>query len=208
MRTCIRMSDKGKWPNGLASLMSARDDGPTALAKALNTSKQNVTRWRDGERKIPHDHAQRIADHYGVPITEVLFEDGAGQVSAPLLSWVSAGRLAVADDVSDLASAKRVQAADLNPGGDWIALIVDGDSMDRISPPDSIIFVDRSDQRLVPNACYVIQDADGGATYKRYRPNPDRWEPVSVNPDHEPLFIKSGNAPRVIGRVRRTMLDF
>ncbi len=201
------MSDKGKWPNGLAALMEAREDGPTALARALDTHKQNVDRWRNGERKIPLDWAEKIAAHYDVPITDVLFTGGHGEVSAPLISWISAGKLAQSDHVEDLAKAKRVQTSGLDPAGDWIALQVEGDSMDRISPPESIIFVNRKDTNLVPNACYVIQDEDGGATYKRYRPNPDRWEPVSMNPDHEPFFIEPGTGPKIIGRVRKTVLD-
>ena len=201
------MSDKGKWPNGLAALMNARGDGPTALARALSTHKQNVDRWRNAERKIPLEYAEKIAAHYDVPVTEVLFLHGGGNTSAPLISWISAGRLAQVDHVEDMDTARRVQAADLDPGGDWIALRVEGDSMDRISPPDSIIFVNRSDRTLVPNACYVIADESGGASYKRFRPNPDRWEPVSVNPDHEPFFIQPGAGPRIIGRVRKTVLD-
>ena len=97
-----------------------------------------------------------------------------------------------------------VEEAGLNPGGDWIALKVVGDSMDRISPPESIIFVDRKDQVLVPNACYVISNGDGEATYKRFRSNPMRFEPVSTNPDHEPIYPT--REPLIVGRVRKSIL--
>ena len=43
--------------------------------------------------------------------------------------------------------------------------------MNKISPPDSIIFVNLRDKRLVTNGCYVISDETGRATYKRWRPN-------------------------------------
>src|SRR5690606_31605024 len=87
----------------------------------------------------------------------------------PLLATVSAGVL-MRDDLVDEAI-RTLTITDL-PLGDWIALRVDGDSMNRISPPDSIILVNRKDKRLVNNACYVIADHHGNATYKRYRPNP------------------------------------
>jgi SOS-response transcriptional repressor LexA len=78
--------------------------------------------------------------------------------------------------------------------------------MDRISPPDSTIFVDRRDKLLVPNGLYVIADTDGNATYKRFRPGPPkRFEPVSSNKDLEPLF--PDNDPMIVGRVKRTQLD-
>lgn len=123
--------------------------------------------------------------------------------TVPLLSTVSAG-IMMRDDLIDEAK-RMLTVTDLGPG-DWIALEVDGDSMDKISPPGSIIFVNRRDKRLVANACYVIANQYGEATYKRYRPGPPpRFEPVSVNDKHEPIF--PDNEVPVIGRVRRTVLD-
>lgn len=134
---------------------------------------------------------------------------GAATVEVRLVSWVSAGHLAQPDSpvsAAEIDYAPPVYASDLDPSGDWIALRVDGDSMNRISPQDSIIFVDRRDRRLVPNACYVIGDGNGGATYKRYRP-PNRWEPVSTNPEHKPMELPIGVEPDIIGRVRKTVLS-
>lgn len=120
----------------------------------------------------------------------------------PLLSWISAGAM-MRDDVADEALGI-IKVANLSEG-DWIALEVRGDSMDRISPPESTILVNRRDKHLVANACYVIDDGEGNATYKRYRPSPMRFEPVSTNTQHEPIF--PDNEPLVIGRVRRSMID-
>ena len=123
----------------------------------------------------------------------------------PLVSWVSAGSLAQPEvPVEDLAHLPMIQAPDL-PDGEWIALRVVGDSMDRISPPESVIFVNRRDKRLIPNGCYVIAGEDGEATYKRFRPDPMRFEPVSINTEHEAIFPDA--EPIIIGRVRKTMLD-
>jgi SOS-response transcriptional repressor LexA len=130
-------------------------------------------------------------------------EPGAEGYVVPLLSWVSAGDMMREDVADDILG--RIHVTDLPPG-DWIALEVRGDSMDRISPPESKIFVDRRDKRLVPNGLYVIADDDGNATYKRYRPGPPmRFEPVSTNPAHEPIFPE--REPLVVGRVKRSVLD-
>jgi SOS-response transcriptional repressor LexA len=121
----------------------------------------------------------------------------------PLLTMISAGALML-DMVQDEAIGNII-VSDLPPG-DWIALRVSGDSMDRISPPESTIFVDRHDKHLVPNGLYVIADEDGSATYKRFRPGPPmRFEPVSTNPTHEPLFPE--HEPTIVGRVKRSVLD-
>lgn len=127
--------------------------------------------------------------------------------AARLISWVSAGHLATPDAVLAGDDARLVYAPNLDPTGDWIALRVEGDSMDRVSPPDSIIFVNRRDRSLVPNGCYVFSDGEGGATYKRWRPSPNRLEPVSTNLEHEPIFLAEAQEPMVIGRVRRSVLD-
>ncbi len=126
--------------------------------------------------------------------------------SVPLISWVSAGDIKSPDAVSEIESAPKVFAADL-PRGRWIALRVVGASMDRISPPDSIILVNMAETRRIPNACYVIAGVDGEATYKRYRTNPERFEPVSTFDSFETIFLGENVNPRIVGRVRRTVLD-
>ena len=77
--------------------------------------------------------------------------------------------------------------------------------MNKISPPDSLIFVDLNDRRLVSNACYVIADETGAATYKRYRPNDKPpFQPASYE-DIPPPRLEG--AITVIGRVKRSMID-
>lgn len=122
----------------------------------------------------------------------------------PLISWVSAGKLEDVCYAHSLADAPRLPIAGLPPG-DWIALDVTGDSMDRLSPPGSRIVVNRRDTDLRPGGCYVVVTEQGEATFKRYKNNPDRFEPVSTNPAHEPLFPHGPLT--VVGRVRRTILD-
>lgn len=133
--------------------------------------------------------------------------DGPGTLPAmrivPILSWVSAGAMARDDAQQDVIG--EAEGGGLDPRGQWIALRVEGDSMDRISPPGSLIFVNLSDRRLVTNACYIITNGEGDATYKRFRANPPRFEPVSTNPAHEPIF--PDGEPVVLGRVRRSVLD-
>jgi SOS-response transcriptional repressor LexA len=127
--------------------------------------------------------------------------DAPTAIEAPLLSWVSAGQLS-SDDASDeaIGTAKAVL-----PPGDWVALRVEGESMDRISPPGSIIFVDRADKRLVTGGFYVIADGEGHSTYKRFQARPMRFEPVSKNKSLPALY--PDNEPTIVGRVKLTTLD-
>lgn len=161
-----------------------------------------VNKMAKGGRAIAADEMLAIAEITGFPAPDA--EQEAATQEVPLISWVSAGAMQTPDAVEEVESAPRISMTGLG-AGDWIALRVQGHSMDRISPPDSIIFVDRRDTRLVSNACYVIVGPDGEATYKRYRGNPARFEPVSVDADLEPVY--PDHDPVVIGRVRRTVLD-
>lgn len=124
-------------------------------------------------------------------------------IRVPILTWVSAG--AMARDDAQQEPIGEIDVSDLDAKGHWIALRVEGDSMDRISPPGSVIFVNLRDRRLVTNACYIIANGDGEATYKRFRASPPRFEPVSTNPSHEAIF--PDGEPFVIGRVRRSIID-
>jgi len=154
------------------------------------------------------DNLEKLADVLQTSVEWLLNGSGGhdqhdAPTEIPLISWVSAGRMSF-PDVSDQMIG-HVKAAGLDPAGDWIALRVVGDSMDRISPPDSIIYVDRRDKELVPNACYVISNNGGEATYKRFRSNPMRFEPVSTNPAHEPIYPT--REPLIVGRVKKSTIE-
>lgn len=176
-----------------------------ALASAAGVSQQLISQLERGVN-VSTKELPAIAFALGVSVHEI-DEAYAPDVSGipttivPLVAWVSAGALA-ADNFTDEALGM-MRVADLPPG-DWVALRVSGTSMDRISPPDSIIVVNRRDKTLVANACYVIADANGDATYKRYRPDPMRFEPVSTQ-SHDTIFPDQD--PLIIGRVRRSMID-
>lgn len=197
------MDEKGKYPNGFTALMEELDIGPTAMAKALGTSKQNVIRWMNQSRKIPVEWAEKIASKFDRLTAEIMLPPNSlvGLNRVRVLSMVRAGKMS-RDDVRD-ADIGATTVAGL-PKGDWVAFTVEGDSMDRISPPDSIIFVNRRDKKLAPNGLYIVSDAEGNATYKRYRPNPDRFEPVSTNSNLEPIY--PDETTTIFGRVRLTIL--
>lgn len=171
------------------------------LAEKTGLSTTYISRMERGERNVSLKNLQKMAEALGVAPSELI--DQKSVTDVPILSWVSAGAMARDDVQQDVIGEIRMH--DLDPRGEWIALRVEGDSMDRISPPGSLILVDLTDKALVPNACYIITDSDNQATYKRFRSNPSRFEPVSTNTSHEPIF--PDGEPAVIGRVRRSLID-
>lgn len=162
-----------------------------------------VNKMRLAKRKISAEELMAIEEITGLPAPSQ--GDAFGVARVPLLSWVSAGELVDAtsqvpvDDVPILAVSGVA-------GSELFALRVEGDSMDRISPDQSVIVVDRSDTRLLPNRFYVFS-VGGETTFKRWHADPPYLAPFSTNAVHEPKFLNRRADAKVIGRVRRTMLD-
>lgn len=199
----IRRMDAQWFKNRLKALEKSQNQ----LADKLGVAPPRITEMLKSERRVAIAEAIEMALFLKVPTSEIFRRLGyasIGGIPVPVISWVSAGALVMPDSNIDLDDCPLIDVCGLDETGDWIALRVVGDSMDRISPPDSVIIINRKDKRLVANACYVIADIEGKATYKRYRPSPKRFEPVSTNPDHEPIFPHRD--PSVIGRVRMTLL--
>lgn len=197
----------------LAKKLQTSDRGArSALAKSLGVNPAAITRMINADstkemREISVDELWKIAEFFKEePPGFDVIGARAATVPVPLVSWVSAGKLAdPSTPVDDLSEAKPYPIAGLPPG-EWIALRVDGSSMNKISPPNSVIAVNRKEKNLVPNACYIIADEDGSATYKRFRPGPPiRFEPVTFSDGHETLY--PDGEPTIIGRVRKSIID-
>jgi SOS-response transcriptional repressor LexA len=125
----------------------------------------------------------------------------------PLLDNVTAGKLRSISSQIPVEDVPLLAFADLGRG-DFFALTVEGDSMDRVSPENSVIVVNQAERTLVSGRAYVISRR-GETTFKLWRSDPPRFAPYSTNPVHEPIYVKSkAEAEKmVVGRVKRTVLD-
>lgn len=183
---------------------------PAEASRAVRDINQNtLTSHENGNRPISRKAAEKYAKHFGVEAGWILFGDRAdvefpGLYRIPVLSWVSASNLRDQPGVTAADIERWVQVADL-PAGDWLALGVDGDSMNRVAPDGATIIVNRADDRLVDGKYYVFQQGTGAATFKRYKRSPESMQPYSTNPDH--LSIPVGDDLYVFGRVRRVITD-
>lgn len=140
----------------------------------------------------------------GVDAWEILTGERHDEARAPIISWVSAGQLHEAVDLSAAHEGHTIPVGGLG-NGEYFGLTVSGDSMNRVSPEGSIIIVDANDRELQAGQPYIFS-IRGEATYKRWQPSPPRLEPDSWLP-HDTIFLDGTNAMFVVGRVRRTMLD-
>lgn len=198
--------------------MEKAEKGPTELADRLDTNKQNITRWSAGDRKLTVEWARKLAPLLNTTPDVLLLvasEDAPekpakgskGVQPVPLLDKVSAGKLKSPSSQIPVEDVPLLAFADLGRG-DFFALTVEGDSMDRISPDGSVIVVNQAERTLVSGKPYVFTDR-GKAAFKVWRPDPPRFAPFSTNPTHEPTYVKSKSEAEklVVGRVKRTVLD-
>ncbi|WAJ27573.1 XRE family transcriptional regulator [Antarcticirhabdus aurantiaca] len=175
------------------------------LAGDIEISVSQLSRIETGKREARLVELQRIADRLHTKVGALIGEPTP--IEVPIVSWVSAGLMHSQDPIRNVDVQRKVQISDLPPG-DWMGLEVQGDSMDRIAPPGSIIVIDRKDIRPRDERFYVFgyDDDGGGTTFKRFRSgDPPRLQPFSTNPDHETIYPRNGL--RVIGRVRRVITD-
>lgn len=123
----------------------------------------------------------------------------------PIISSVAAGQLV--DPTTQIEGEYETIEISGLPPGDYFATRVDGTSMNRISPPGSLVLVNRAERELVRGRRYIF-GRRGKTTYKRYETDPVRLEPETTDPDANPtIFPKSEEEWIVIGRVRLTLLD-
>lgn len=82
-----------------------------------------------------------------------------------------------------------------------IALDVDGDSMDLFVPAGGRIIYDPEDRALFPRRFYVVLNAAGETTFKRFFSDPARLEPCSNNRAHQTISLNGDEPYTIVGRV-------
>lgn len=83
--------------------------GPTALARLVGTSKQNVDRWRKQERELVAEWAKRLAPHLETTAEVLLLLAPSPIPETPVRGRVGAGDavINVDEDTSDLSGSER-----------------------------------------------------------------------------------------------------
>ena len=190
-------------------------EGPADAARAFprQINQNTLTSNENGNRPISRKMAQKYADVFGVRAGWLLYGEEENpersDVDVPLLSTVSAGNLREQDGISDTDVIRWIKIGEL-PRGDWVALQVEGDSMNRIAPEGAIILIDRRDDRLLDGKFYVFSLGNGEATFKMFkradRDHPNRLSPYSTNPDHMAIAADRDDL-YVFGRVKRIIQD-
>jgi phage repressor protein C with HTH and peptisase S24 domain len=170
---------KGKFPNGLRAAMAEKGYGLTQLAKAVETSKQNISRWRDEEQKLPVPMARKIAVVLDTTAAQLLLADepnGAAERSPRPAPEPNARPSLdhVVPDLSRLGGPRNVPVFGTSVGGgeDDSDFEFNGETIDNLPRPASIAHRDKV------YAMYV----EGESMWPKYEPG----DPIYVDPSRAP----------------------
>lgn len=151
-----------------------------------DTSIATVSRLELGRMTLTLPWMERIATALGVSLHEIIASPGSGLRMVPLIGEVAAGEwaLAVRDPIG------WVPVPDRAVGTRCFALRPKGDSMNLIAgEEDSYVVFDPDQNALEEGKIYAVRNTGGEATFKRYRADPPRLEPMSSNPKHQPIMV-------------------
>jgi len=190
--------------NHVRELRQARGWSMRELAEKMSEQGEvvhftTIAKIERSQRKMTIEWAKRFADAFGVQPAELLGDEATGIFpiaggQIPVIGMVSAGnwREAIQETTDYITAPVSAQRA--------FGLVVEGDSMDKITPEGSTVLIDPDDCDLRDGDYYVVLNGDGEATFKRFRAEPARLEPCSNNPAHSVIML--GNKPFTItGRV-------
>lgn len=165
------------------------------IAKKLVVAPSAVTALYSGKRQLKHDEALRLMD---------LLPRRPGGREVPVIGMAGAGNwLEAIEEARD-----KVWIPD-RAGGDRgrFAVEVSGQSMNLLLAEGALAVIDPEDREVHVGKLYLLRNADGEATIKRYRADPARFEPVSSDPSFVPFNIGELDF-RVIGRVVASVQAF
>ena len=195
-------------------LESAGRGSRSALAKHLKVRPDAISRMtneRGETREMSMPELVGMAEFFKVePPGLGAARKAAARTDRPAVKWVpvidyvQAGKLVAPSSQIQVEDVPLLAFADLG-AGEWFGLRVQGSSMDRISPEDSVVIFNKRDRNLIVGRAYIFA-IDGEVTYKRWHADPPYLEPFSTDPTHQPRFFKKKDI-EVIGRVKRSILD-
>lgn len=185
--------------NNVRDLRKARGMTQEQLAARVGVHFTTIAKLERAERGMSMDMLASLSRALGVAPIEIISEESASLKQPPMRMVPMLGRIAAGSwrkAIHDPDGAVPVPGA----GENAFALTPDGDSMDMLVGPDALIVVDPDDQELREGKIYAVLNGDGESTFKRFRTDPLRLEPVSSNPEHQPILLGQQHFT-VIGRI-------
>ncbi|MBO9377696.1 helix-turn-helix domain-containing protein [Sphingomonas histidinilytica] len=183
--------------NNIRSIRIERGLTQQQLADAVGVHFTTIAKLERSMRRLSADWIVKIADALNVQPGEIISlrtVERAPARAVPVVGKIAAGNWREAvQDATDWVFT--------NDGGpNSFALYPDGDSMNKVVPPNGYVIVDPDAFELLDGRYYAIMNGENETTFKQYRADPPRLAPCSTNPEHKPVLL--GREPfTVVGRI-------
>ena len=199
------MTPKEIFAFNLNRLMKKYGKQQSDIVSYMNTTASTVSDWCNAKKYPRVDKMQKLADYFGVLKSE-LTEEHKPEIfpykpahRIPVLGRISAGL--------PLYAAEHIEGyiyTDLNGGGEYFGLRVQGDSMTAARICDNDIVVIRKQEQVDDGEIAVVLINEEDATVKRFYHSGAvvTLTPQSYNPVHQPqIYDLHNTSVRVIGKV-------
>jgi len=198
--------------SNLKKLLKEHNLNQRQLATIAGVSESTVGKWTLGKSTPRMGAVQKIADHFGIPKSEILTEDNpinlhetvGRTVQIPVLGKIACGDpIFVAENFSEY----RTELADNVPPGNITFLKADGDSMEPTIPDQAYVMIREQPDVESGEIAAVLVNGDSEATLKRVRKQGDTVMLIPDNPDYDTLVITEDYPARIIGKAVKYTFD-
>ena len=200
----------------IKSFRESRSMTQDELAELLNTTRQSISRYENGERKANQDLLFELASIFKVSIddffpvrnlyeqtniTEVTPEN---MVAIPVIGTIACGDPILADENI---IGYRYHLKDRLPKGQTFYLTAKGDSMEPKIPDGSDVLIRMQDDVEDGEIAAVLVNGDSEATLKRVKKQGDIVMLVPENTNYAPYIVTEHNPARILGKAVGVSFD-
>lgn len=182
----------------LQRLKAEHGDSTVGLATLLGISADKVSKVLKGKRRLTVEEADTLRTYYGLKAKE----PGDAPRQLPIVGLVAAGTWR--EGFEEIRG--YMPSPDPSLGRDAFVVIIEGESMNKVARNGEAIIVDPRERHLISGKFYVVRNAHGETTFKQYRDNPARLEPVSDDEGHQTIY-PGQDGFEVIGRAVKRVQD-
>nr|WP_319217968.1 XRE family transcriptional regulator [uncultured Trichococcus sp.] len=200
----------------IKSFRESRSMTQDELAELLNTTRQSISRYENGERKANQDLLFELASIFKVSLDDFfpvrnLYEQTnitkvtpENMVAIPIIGTIACGDPILADENI---IGYRYHLKDRLPKGQTFYLTAKGDSMEPKIPNGSDVLIRLQDDVEDGEIAAVLVNGDSEATLKRVKKQGDIVMLVAENSAYAPYIITENNPARILGKAVGVSFD-
>ena len=186
------------------------------LAELLDTTRQSISRYENGERKANQDLLFELASIFKVSLddffpvrnlydqTNIIKVTPENMVAIPVIGTIACGDPILADENI---IGYRYLLKDRLPKGQTFYLTAKGDSMEPKIPDGSDVLIRMQDDVEDGEIAAVLVNGDSEATLKRVKKQGDIVMLVAENTNYAPYIITEHNPARILGKAVGVSFD-